>query len=278
MKHCLVVFFVMLSFLQLSGQNTEEVWDIDIFIIDSYVTPEKPHKLRITFFTSDSAYAKVVLADEYEFNVNEIPNTDHDFQKELKGMTFDSTVIPFYVIATDGKGKQKRSEVYDIALPEDNELLKGKGSSLFTICCFGGLIFGMPSPTLVVTEDKNHFSLTKEIPIVSFYSKGYNYPISYISAEYSHIFEADRRNYFRLGFKYIFQPGVIEFISPGLNGFTDFKGFNGLSPEMTLGLFKVYDAFTVYARYRFNFQPDYSSRNFHEFSIGLYSSFFTFNL
>jgi hypothetical protein len=104
----------------------------------------------------------------------------------------------------------------------------------------------------------------------------YKYPSGYIAAEYSHIFGAPQKNFLRLGYKHIMEIPGIEYVSPGLNVFTNFSGFNGVSPELSVGLFKIFNTFTVYTRYRFNFKPGETESNFHEFSIGLYSSFFSF--
>jgi hypothetical protein len=85
-------------------------------------------------------------------------------------------------------------------------------------------------------------------------------------------------NYLRTGYKQIFEPGFIEYVSPGVKVFTNFAGNNGISPEISFGLFRMLDSFTVYARYRYNIKPGDSSANFNEISIGLYSSFFSLYL
>lgn len=277
MKQLLLFLSLLIAVNSTLGQPGNDTLDIDIFVIDSYVTPEKPHRIKITFFTSTPVYSKLILNNEHELAVSDTLSDNHIFELNLSGYKFDSTTIPYYIIVRDENDRSAKSELYDLALPDDNELLKGKGSSFFTICCFGGIIFGLPSPTYVVAKEKSYFSLSKEIPIVSFYKGGYNYPIAYVSLEYAHIFEAVRKNYLRLGFKYIFQTGFIEYVSPGVNGFTDFKGFNGLAPEISLGLFKIYNVFTVYTKYRYNFNPGEKSEFFHEISIGLYSNFFSIN-
>jgi hypothetical protein len=136
----------------------------------------------------------------------------------------------------------------------------------------------VPAPVYVKAKDKDYFSLTKEIPMFFIRSRGYQYPTGYFSAEYSHIFNAQVKNYFRLGYKHIIEIPWIEYISPGFNGFTNFKGFNGISPEVSLGLFRIANTFTFYTRYRFNAKPSEAGSEFHEFNIGLYSGFFAFYL
>ncbi len=278
LKKNAIAFLIMLVNSFIFSQDFSVDYSMDIFLIDSYVTPEKPHRLRISFFTSDSLKSKIILDDQYEISVSEKPTTDHSLNQDITGYQFDSTRVNFFIILIDVKGNEFKSEIYDLALPDDNELLKGKGSSLLTLCCFGGVIFGLPSPTFVAANDKNYFGLSKEIPVLSFYAKGYNYPAAYVSLEYSHIFKFEKKNYIRSGFKYIHQLPFIEFISPGVNGFTDFKGFNGISPEITVGWMRIYNVFTLFTRYRYNFKPGESDSDFHEISIGLYSNFFSLNL
>ncbi len=249
----------------------------EIYIIDAYVTPELPYTLKLTFFTSEPAQSKFHFENE-EYVVSDEFTEDHTFELNLTGFKFDSTTVPYFIEVQNAEGVITKSEIYDIALPEDNELKKDDAPGLFTICCFGGVIFGFPSPTYVSTKDGDYFSLTKEIPIVTFFASGFNYPMGIIAAEYSHIFKSPRQNFLRIGYKHIFEVSYIEYISPGVNGFTDFNGLNGISPEITVGWFNVYNSFTVYTKYRFNTNFNEDNKNFHEVSIGLYSSFLSFNL
>ena len=124
----------------------------------------------------------------------------------------------------------------------------------------------------------SHFSLVKEMPLLTFFSSGYNYPSTYISLEYAHVFDAPIKNFLRLGYKKIIQLPVIEYMSPGVNLFTDFLGLNGISPEISIGWFKVYNVFTVYSKYRYNYKPGGSNADFQEITVGLYSNFFSINL
>lgn len=263
---------LILALQSLSAQTSET----EIFIIDSYVTPEKPYKIKISFFTSDSVKSKLILDNKHEVQVSAAYNEDHTIEVLLTKFPFDSTEVPFFVIVESKSGIVDTGDVYDLALPADYELQKDD-ESMLTVCCFGGVIFGMPQPTFVGIDGESYFSLAKEIPVFSIYGSGYNYPVGYIGLEYAYIFNAPYKNFLRLGYKHIFKIDVLEYISPGLNGFTDFLGFNGISPELSVGLIKIYNAFTIYGRYRYNFKPSNSEENFYEISIGLYSNFFSIN-
>jgi len=58
----------------------------------------------------------------------------------------------------------------------------------------------------------------------------------------------------------------------------DFNTNQGISPELSVGLFTIKDTFTFYARYRYNLKLHTEGTNFHEITIGLYSGFFSLYL
>ncbi|MCF8241035.1 MAG: hypothetical protein K9J16_06590 [Melioribacteraceae bacterium] len=274
-----ILFIIMLLTVTVNfGQVDYEEPEIEIFLIDSYITPEKPHKFKLTFFTSDSCKSKVLIADDYELVISDDFTEDHRSEIDFTDFEFDSLYVPFYLTVENEEGTIVQSELYEVMLPSGTIVSKDGGSSLFTMCCVGGVIFGLPSPTYIYADGENYFGLSKEIPLFNYYSGGYNYPNFYFSLEYSYIFNSSSEHFLRLGGKKIFQIDALEYIAPGLNVFTDFNGFNGISPELSIGWFKVYNVFTVYSRYRYNIKPSGGNPDFHEISIGLYSTFFSINL
>jgi len=273
------LFTILLLFSNFIFAQDEEIKisDVEIFIIDSYVTPEEPYKAKITFFTSDSVTSLLQFENGLRFNVSEKPADEHKFIVSLDALEADSTVVSYMVLISDHFGETRKSELYDLYLPAEFELKMKEQNGLMNVC-LGGILFLMPFPVYVNYNGSEYFSLTKEFPIISFYGQGYNYPTGYISLEYSYIFEAENRNYLRFGFKQIFQTIFIKYISPGINFTTDFNGFNGVSPEISFGLFDFYDAFTFYTRYRYNMKPGSNFEDFHEISIGFFTSSISFNL
>ena len=249
--------------------------ETEIYLIDSYVTPEAPHKFILSYFTSDSTESKVEIDDEYAFIVSEELTDFHEIEIDVTKMEFDSSHFSFHIFAENEEGTLKKSQVYFVELPFELEIKGGKNPKLLTIC-FGGIIFALPSPTYVNANGNDYFALSKEIPVLSFYSIGYNYPVSYIGLEYTHIFNTENNDLLRLGYKYIFQPPYVEFISPGVSVFSNIAGYSGAGAELSLGLFEI-SVFTVYTRYRYNFEFKNTENDFHEISLGLYSSFFSFN-
>ncbi|MDR3627824.1 MAG: hypothetical protein P4L45_13365 [Ignavibacteriaceae bacterium] len=266
----------LLSFLFIHAdfaQNNSASDSIDLTVIDSYVSPEIPHTFTLTFFTGFNCKSKVLIDKKYEYKVSDTLVTSHSVKVDLTNLSFKTKSVPFTIIVTDSAGKKYEVGGNEFDLPGE---VKIEGESNFLLLClFGGAVFALPSPTYVSQNGASYFSLTKEIPIISFRSSNYTYPFGYISAEYSHIFKASYQNYLRLGYKEMITMPVIEYVSPGVNWFTTFKGFNGVSAELSLGLVRIFNTFTVYTRYRYNVQPNNSGSNFHEISIGLYSSFFS---
>lgn len=275
MKYSVLLIIFLTAGILHSQVETEGAGNIEIFVIDSYITPETPHKFILSFFTSDSCKSMVIInSDQYE--VSEKYTDNHKFELILNKKT-DQNKFTYKLIVNDFEGNESSSQLYEVEIPQEMILAAEKDLDLLQVCCFGGIIFGLPSPTLVLIEDKSFFGLSKEIPIFSFYSRGYNYPAGYIGAEYSYIFNHDKKNFLRLGYKHLFQFEFIEYVSAGINYFTDFKGYNGISPELSFGLLQVQNVFTLFARYRYNFQTIKGGQDFHEFSIGLYSNFFSIN-
>jgi hypothetical protein len=271
------ILFLFIIAVKVFAQADSTVSEyMDIYVIDSYITPETPNKCVLSFSTSDSCTAKLVVMDKDTFDVSTKFSDTHKFEIELNKLRLDSALIKYRIIATNIKGNKTVSEPYEVELPKDIVIKPEDDTALLSIC-LGGIVYSIPSPTYVNMNGNNYLSLSKEIPLFSFFSGGYNYPKGYVSVEYAHIFESQKKNFLRAGCKRIIQIPVVKYISPGITLFTDFLGYNGLGAELSAGLFQFQNTFTLYVRYRYNFQPKSYGLSFHEFSIGLYSSFFSLN-
>ena len=279
MKYFIYFLLLVAGFYSQSiAQSDTEPQSIEVFLIDSYVTQETPHKFVVSYFTSDSCTSELVINKKYSFIVSDVLTDNHKTEIELTNLVFDTTFFNFRIFLKDKNGEESQSELYEVTLPQGYDIKNSRNTNYLVLCCFGGIIFGLPSPALVLTGEEKYFSLSKEIPVLSFYGQGYNYPSGYLGIEYSYVFKAPSKSYLRIGYKHIFQIPVLEYVSPGVNAATDFKGFNGVSPELSIGWFKLYNVFTLYTKYRFNFKPGDFDNNFHEISLGLYSHFFSINL
>lgn len=254
----------------------EETDSIEVYLIDAYCKPDLPHPFILSFFTSLPTKTKVILEDKYEFDVSTEFTDLHNAQIDVSKLFFLDKQVNFIIEGEDSLGNQFKSEVFDFDLPYEPQITGG--SSLLTLCLFGGVVFLLPAPGYINQDGKEFFSLSKELPLISFRSKSFNYPASYISIEYTYIFNAEYRKFFRAGYKRLFEIPVFEYLSPGISAYTNFSSQNGISPEISVGWFKIYDTFTVYTRYRYNIKPSDSNSNFHELYLGLYSGFFSFYL
>ena len=262
------LLFVLCN-LQLKAQTDS----IEIDIIDNFVTPEIPHNFVLSFFTSEKTKSKILIDNQYEYVVSDTFNDIHKTRIDISKLKFKEKDVPFVIIVEDTNGNKFTSDKYDFQIPQE---MKVKSESNFLLLClFGGTVFLLPSPAYVITNNEKYFSLTKEIPLISISKKGFTYPAGYFSLEYSHIFNAPRKNFLRLGYKQIIEVPGIQYVSPGINAFTDFRGFNGISPEISAGLFKILDTFILYVRYRYNVKPGETGSEFQEVSVGLYSNFFS---
>ncbi len=249
---------------------------VEITILDSYVTPELPHSFLLSFFTSAPCRSQVKIANKYNYKISDKLTEEHNIKIDLTGLSFSSKSVPFTVTVEDSLGRQYKSDVNEFELPSEVKIKSESNFLLF--CLFGGAVFALPSPAYVTGKSGNYFSLTKEIPVISFMSSGFNYPAGYLSVEYSYIFKARYKNLVRVGYKQIIPIPALEYISPGVDGFTNFKGFNGISGEVSVGWVRILNTFTLYTKYRYSFKPGDTADSFSEISLGLYSNFFSVHL
>ena len=255
--------------------NTDSV-AMEVFLIDAYVKQEPPYIFILSFYTSEVCLTNVIIDNKYEYLVSNGLSEAHSAKIDITDLKFLDRNVSFVIETIDSLGNKSTSESFEFDLPY--EPIISEGSSIWTLCLFAGSVFILPMPGYVIADGNSYYSLTKEIPIVSFRSKRGNYPAGYFSFEYTYIFDAEDRNFARLGYKRIFPIDFIEYISPGVSAYTNFSGQNGFAPEVSLGWFTLLDTFTLYTRYRYNFKPGDSNSNFHEINLGLYTRFFSLYL
>lgn len=272
MRKFLLLFFCLLISIDIFSQGNSDSDSVEVYLIDNYITPEKPPVLIVSFFTNIPVKSKIIIDDKYEYLVSKKMSENHRDSIGISNLKLKSKQIHFIVQVEDSLGRKYSSEIYEVDLPKEVEI-KGE-SNFLLLCLLGGTIFILPSPVYVNWGGKSYFSLNKEIPLVFIRSGGFSYPTGYFSLEYSYIFHASVRNFLRLGYKHLIEVPGIEYVSPGVDGFTNLKGFNGISLELSIGWLKVLDTFTLYSRFRYNFKPGEKNSEFSEISIGLYSGFF----
>jgi hypothetical protein len=259
---------------------------IEVYLIDAYCTGEIPYIFKLSFYTSDVCKAKVILyaggvsasggEDKYEFGVSYEPSDLHKTDIALSNLVFKDNIVNFVIITETDSGVINKSEIFDFDLPFEPNIKNG--SDWITLCLFGSSIFLIPYPSYAAESQQSYFSLTKEIPVISFRSKSINYPSGYLSFEYTYIFNAEDPGYLRAGYKRIFEIPGLEYISPGISLYSNFDTNHGISPEFSIGLFTIKDTFTMYVRCRSNFTFHSSGSNFQEVYIGFYSGLFSLYL
>lgn len=281
MRKIFLLSIILLVFLNpiYSQENIETGVDssgIEVFLIDAYVKQEPPYIFILSFYTSEVCLSNVIIDNKYEFLVSNGLSEAHSAKIDISGIKFLEKNVSFVIETIDSLGNKSKSEEFEFDLPYE-PIIKD-GSSIWTLCLFAGSVFLLPMPGYVNANGNHYYSLTKEIPVVSFRSKRGNYPSGYFSFEYTYIFDAENRNFARFGYKRIFPVDFIEYISPGITAYTNFNGQNGFAPEISVGWFTLFDTFTLYTRYRYNFKPGDSNSDFHEINLGLYTRFFSLYL
>ena len=272
LKAILLLILIFISTEKLFSQTDS----IEVYLIDAYCTREIPYTFKLSFYTSDVCKSKVILEDKYEFGVSFEPTDLHKTEIALSNLSFADNIVNFVIITETEAGIVNKSEVFDFDLPFEPQIKEG--SDWITLCLFGSSIFLIPYPSYVAESQQSYFSLTKEIPVISFRSKSLNYPSAYLSFEYTYIFNAEDPGYLRAGYKKIFEIPGMEYISPGISLYSNFDTNLGISPEFSIGLLTIKDTFTMYIRCRSNFTFHSSGTNFQEIYIGFYSGLFSLYL
>ena len=275
--------FVVLVVFAAQGRLAAQADSIEVFIIESFVSPENPGVLQLTFNTSVPCKSKVLIANKYLIPVADTITDTHKKDIDISKYYFDSTNSTFKAILTDSTGHTNESDIFEINLPvEDQGQPVESKSASWTSCFTGGITYLIPNITMNLRGENsklvNYWGLSKEFPLLCHYQGGYNFPKSFLSAEYSYVFKFEHKNFIRLGYKFLYETGFGEYVVLGLDGFSDFRGFNGVSPEITWGIIPVRDVFTLYIRYRYNTDFRSPRTEFSEVSLGLYSWFFSAHL
>ena len=272
----LILVFLKPIYSQDDFETNADSIGMEVFLIDAYVKQEPPYIFILSFYTSEVCLSNVIIDNKYEYLVSSGLSEAHSAKIDITALKFLDKNVSFIIETIDSSGKKSKSESFEFDLPY--EPIISEGSSIWTLCLFAGSVFVLPMPGYVNANGNSYYSLTKELPIVSFRSKKGNYPASYFSFEYTYIFDAEDKNFARFGYKRIIPIDYIEYISPGITAYTNFNGQNGFSPELSVGWFTLLDTFTLYTRYRYNYKPGDSNSNFHEINLGLYTRFFSLYL
>ena len=78
-----------LFFIFLFNHNylySQETDSIEIYLIDAYSTMEVPYTFKLSFYTSDVCKSKVILDNQYEYEVSDTLTDLHKTQIDLSGL------------------------------------------------------------------------------------------------------------------------------------------------------------------------------------------------
>jgi len=272
----LILVFLKPIYSQDDFETDADSIGMEVFLIDAYVKQEPPYIFILSFYTSEVCLSNVIIDNKYEYLVSSGLSEAHSAKIDITDLKFLDKNVSFIIETIDSSGKKSKSESFEFDLPY--EPIISEGSSIWTLCLFAGSVFVLPMPGLMDYSSIGYYTLTKEIPIISFRSKKGNYPSGYVATEYTYRFGDQDNHYLRVGYKRIIPIDYIEYISAGVSAYTNFSGQNGFAPEVSLGWFTLFDTFTLYTRYRYNYKPGDSNSNFHEINLGLYTRFFSLYL
>jgi hypothetical protein len=262
--------FISTVITPLFAQENEEA--IEVYLIESFIPPEHPKEFHLGFSTSAVCKSKVILQGSKEVTIADTLTDFHKLVIDISGIKADS-VFSCVIITESASGEKYTGEPFDVEKPQ--ELKQEEGSSGLYSCLTGGLVYLVPIIDYNIAGKESHWGFSKELPIVSYFEGGFNYPKHFVSVEYSHIPNWEPKNTFRVGWKYLYQVAIGKYVTGGISLATNFKGFNGISPEVSWGIFTFHDVFTVALRYRFTTDFKSGGNTYSTFSLGLASWFFS---
>ncbi len=278
MKLSQIALLLTMFVLPVFGQNEEEIQDsVEVILIEAFISPEKPSQMVISFFTSEPVRSKLVFDSGEIFVVTDSLLDNHKASFDISSLRPDTTFLKFTVLVEKEDGISNHSEVFEVELPRKELTELARDNTALTGCLIGGAVYLVPGFVHHYESGKSYAGFNKEFPVISFFRGGYNYPIAYLAAEYSHIPKMARKNFYSVNANLILETKYIEYISAGAGYLTDFGNIRSVNLDVSVGLFKLFNVFTVYAKTRLGF-PTGSGNSFSQQSIGLFSSFFSIQI
>ncbi|MBM4176286.1 MAG: hypothetical protein FJ213_08965 [Ignavibacteria bacterium] len=283
-KNCITL--ILLTILISSGfaiaQDEEE---FELYLIDNYVRSNDPSKLVLSWMTNIEALTKVEIPSLGVFAASDTLTDKVFLVIDVSKILNKPGDYDFYFISILLDGREVRSEKFVFTIPQQEvppiETSRSEISYYFYTCCIGGSFWLMPSVGISYTEGNANFSLNKDIPLLSLSSKSVfkNYPYSFFYVGYNHILKGPVQNLFRYGYRQLFEmKDLLNYISIGLSGFTNFTGVNGISPEISFSFLKILSTFDLYLLYRFDKELINGNYKSHQIQLGLFTSSFSLNI
>lgn len=256
--------------------------EFELFLIDNYLKDDNQNVLVLSWNTNIECKSAVIIKEFGKFNASDTLTKNHFIEIDVSKYPRKGDEVEFWIVSTFKDGSTDTSEAFTFYLPpvEEVKIESDKTSFLINTCCIGGSLWLIPSPGISIIDGNLKFSISKEFLLISFGSESAykNYPYGYLSVEFTHNLNSDVKNLFRYGYKHIFEINdFVNFIGVGFSGFSNFKGLNGISPEVTVSLFKVLSSFDFYVRYRYDNQLKNGYKS-HNIFVGLFTSSFSLHI
>ena len=153
----LLIFSAVLFNDCFASSISSESDSTEIYLLDSYIAPEKPNIFILSFITSNPAKAKLYIDNKYEFTITDTLSENHKAKIDLAEYEFSKKTVPFYIIAEDSAGEKSKSDIFDLDFPKQIKMQKESNFLLFGV--FFGIQFLVPTPGYVYTNNSKGFKL-----------------------------------------------------------------------------------------------------------------------
>lgn len=282
----IVAFIYSPAYTQEEDFFEESSDSLEIYLIDNYIKSETDKILILSWMTNMPVKSKIEIKGIGIYSVSDTLTDFHQVNLDLNNFKFDKEENYFKIISEFEGGTIMESDEYSFVVPIESEVQissqRISTSSSYYLYNFitGITLWLLPSPGFALESNQTKFALVKDLPIVSIGSSSAykTFPYAYFYIGYSHIFNGNIKNAFRIGTKYLYEiKNLKHFISLGIGGFTNFKGSDGIAGEFGFSFLKILNTFEVYTSYSYNYLPS-SKQKFHLFNIGLFTSSFSINL
>lgn len=277
MKYYLLLFIMLLSYGVNAQTGDFETDSVEVILIEAYVTQDDPDHLILSFFTSEPVRSSLRFSKGEMMDVNSNFVDNHKVKLNISGVRTDTTYLEFIVLVEREDGAGNSSEVFEVELPKREIIRLAQESGALTGCLIGGMVYMIPGVIHYYGSGNSYFGIDKELPVISYFRGGYNYPVGYLALEYIHLPKAVTKNQVAITANGILEFKPVEYLSGGIGYTTDFRKSNSLTIDVSVGLFRILNVFTFYVENRFGYYPS-SKTGYTQQSIGLFSSFFSIQL
>src|ERR1039458_10795925 len=111
MRKYFLLFFCLLISMDIFSQGNSDSDSVEVYLIDNYITPDKPPVLIASLFTSRPVKSKIIIDDQNEYSVSKELSESHRVSIDISNLKLKSKQIHFIVQVEDSLGrKYSRSE------------------------------------------------------------------------------------------------------------------------------------------------------------------------